>query len=516
MNAEIPETLAGKVHRQVIASMVAVRAGRSRGSGVFVGENEVVTNCHVIDTGEVIDIFPATPGPDSTSAAGRIVAALDCDLCLLKVDGLSGEPATIGDAEKLRLGDSVFAVGFPEYPSETLSSGIISRLSSEEDIFPKPEIQTTAPFHFGMSGGGLFNEAGELIGIPALSEGRGENKNLAVSARHVSQLRENADFEEFWHSTLPNALSAPNPHQLRNIAHGIAQPSNDPLRAAYNWQDIGCEEAKAQNYPGAKFALDHMLGKENSEDVEVRDAVAAAASEIYAHLGIFDKALRHAEKINDQFLRMEHLAIVAKERARTGDWKAARKILDRIGPVEVDALTPFALANIAEARAETGEVGKALELNEALVPHFPDGLCFCLYVATLASVAASLFRQGGVAGAAAIFNHAEAIAASRINAGTGWDRFALADVASEAADCGDFRRVHKILGQMAEMNNVEFRSDLSYPIQLIQLASEVRTRAKIGDIAGGLDVTKRMPVLDANLCSALVSLTNAMNPMTEE
>ena len=330
MNAEISETLAGKVHRQVIASMVAVRAGRSRGSGVFVGENEVVTNCHVIDTGEVIEIFPATPGPDSTSAAGRIVAALDCDLCLLKVDGLSGEPATIGDAEKLRLGDSVFAVGFPEYPSETLSSGIISRLSSEEDIFPKPEIQTTAPFHFGMSGGGLFNEAGELIGIPALSEGRGENKNLAVSARHVSQLRENADFEEFWHSTLPNALSAPNPHQLRSIAHGIAQPSNDPLRAAYNWQDIGCEEAKAQNYPGAKFALDHMLGKENSEDVEVRDAVAAAASEIYAHLGIFDKALRHAEKINDQFLRMEHLAIVAKERARTGDWKAARKILDRI------------------------------------------------------------------------------------------------------------------------------------------------------------------------------------------
>ncbi|HWW76572.1 MAG TPA: DegQ family serine endoprotease [Pyrinomonadaceae bacterium] len=139
---------------------------RALGSGVVISpDGYIVTNHHVVDGAEQITVeftdrrtFPAKlVGSDQPS-----------DLAVLKVDAKDLPVLTLGDSDKVRVGDVVLAVGNPLGIGQTVTSGIISakgRHTGLSDGSFEDFLQTDAPINQGNSGGALVNTAGELVGI---------------------------------------------------------------------------------------------------------------------------------------------------------------------------------------------------------------------------------------------------------------------------------------------------------------------------------------------------------------
>jgi serine protease Do len=136
------------------------------GSGVIVSKDGyILTNNHVIAGAQTITV--TLPGRREPLTAKLIGADPKSDLAVLKVDDAGTLPAvTLGDSDKIEVGDIVLAIGNPFGVGQTVTSGIISArgrgvgLTDYEDY-----IQTDASINPGNSGGALVDAHGKLIGI---------------------------------------------------------------------------------------------------------------------------------------------------------------------------------------------------------------------------------------------------------------------------------------------------------------------------------------------------------------
>ena len=139
---------------------------RALGSGVVVrADGYIVTNHHVVDGAEQITVEFTDR---RTSPAKLVGTDQPSDLAVLKVEAKDLPVLTLGDSDKVRVGDVVLAVGNPLGIGQTVTSGIISAKGRRTDISDgsfEDFIQTDAAINQGNSGGALVNAAGELIGI---------------------------------------------------------------------------------------------------------------------------------------------------------------------------------------------------------------------------------------------------------------------------------------------------------------------------------------------------------------
>ena len=178
-----PEQVFSRASRSVVIVYAADSDQKivGRGSGVVVAQDLLVTNCHVIARGK---IFLA--GRRQERVRARLVAYDgDQDLCALVARGLDVAPARMGDADAVRVGQRVYAVGTPEGFELTFSEGIISGL---REAASGRYVQITAPISEGSSGGGLFDSEGRLIGITTFIFSPGQNLNFAAPADWVLDL----------------------------------------------------------------------------------------------------------------------------------------------------------------------------------------------------------------------------------------------------------------------------------------------------------------------------------------
>ena len=141
------------------------------GSGVLIGENEaenksyIITNYHVIDGADQI-VVRLRNGKEYEAIALCGDADFDIAVLTISVGGLSY--ATLGSSKNLQVGEEVVAIGNPlGQLGGTVTDGIISALDRNViiDHHRMTLLQTNAAINPGNSGGGLFNMAGELIGI---------------------------------------------------------------------------------------------------------------------------------------------------------------------------------------------------------------------------------------------------------------------------------------------------------------------------------------------------------------
>jgi S1-C subfamily serine protease len=156
------------------------RAGRVQGAGsgvVFTEDGFVLTNAHVVDRfTEGTAAFA-----DGTAAPFRVIGADPLsDLAVVRVDGPTPPPATLGEASALRVGQLVVAVGNPLGLAGTVTAGVVSALGRSlptrsgsavriiEDV-----IQTDAALNPGNSGGALADSRGEVVGINTAVAGSG-------------------------------------------------------------------------------------------------------------------------------------------------------------------------------------------------------------------------------------------------------------------------------------------------------------------------------------------------------
>lgn len=136
------------------------------GSGVMISEDGyIITNAHVISGASQIKVRTS----DKTEYEAELIGSdTKSDIAVLKIEATGLTPAVIGDSDKLVVGEFTLAVGNPMGTlGGTVTNGIISALN--RDITVKGQtmnlLQTNAAVSPGNSGGGLFNEKGELIGI---------------------------------------------------------------------------------------------------------------------------------------------------------------------------------------------------------------------------------------------------------------------------------------------------------------------------------------------------------------
>lgn len=135
------------------------------GSGFIISpEGEIVTNHHVVDGAETVTVKLA----DGRSFEAKVVGSDPMtDIALLKVETDEALPAvSFGKSADMRAGDEVIAVGNPFGLGGTVTSGIVSATSRDIHSGPFDDfIQTDAAINKGNSGGPLFNNAGEVIGV---------------------------------------------------------------------------------------------------------------------------------------------------------------------------------------------------------------------------------------------------------------------------------------------------------------------------------------------------------------
>ena len=170
---------ASEVFRRAAPSVVVVLAVDERdqtkgtGGGVVVAQDRLITNCHVSDTAALIYVKR-----DGQRVKARVIErATDKDLCLLQAPTGNAPVARLRRSSDLQIGDTVYAIGNPQGLDQSLSPGLISQLRQTETGLL---VQITAPISPGSSGGGLFDEAGLLIGITVGQLKDAQNLNFAI------------------------------------------------------------------------------------------------------------------------------------------------------------------------------------------------------------------------------------------------------------------------------------------------------------------------------------------------
>jgi len=135
------------------------------GSGFIIDRNgTILTNYHVVDGAQKISVTLS----DGKSYDAKVIGKdQKTDIAVIKIDAGQDLPAvTLGDSDRLDVGEWVMAIGNPFGLDHTVTSGIVSAKGRQIGAGPYDNfIQTDASINPGNSGGPLINLRGEVVGI---------------------------------------------------------------------------------------------------------------------------------------------------------------------------------------------------------------------------------------------------------------------------------------------------------------------------------------------------------------
>ena len=132
------------------------------GSGfVLSSDGYILTNAHVVDGADELIVTLV----DKREFKGKVVGEdRRTDVALIKIDANNLAPVKIGDAQSLKVGEWVMAIGSPYGLDNTVTAGIVSAKQRETGDY-LPFIQTDVAINPGNSGGPLINMRGQVVGI---------------------------------------------------------------------------------------------------------------------------------------------------------------------------------------------------------------------------------------------------------------------------------------------------------------------------------------------------------------
>jgi serine protease Do len=208
---------------------------RGTGSGVLIDKaGFVVTNAHVVErAGKVTVSFESGKGL-SAKVVGRDPMT---DVAVVKIEKPPANlvVARLGDAQKLRIGEWVLAVGSPLGMHQTVTSGIVSGLGRTGNGFQftsgqrvRDYIQTDAKINPGNSGGPLINLSGEVVGINTLiNVGPGGSYGFAIPINQVRDvattlMKEGRMHYAYLGVTISDVENAP-PELQQHLGKGVTE-----------------------------------------------------------------------------------------------------------------------------------------------------------------------------------------------------------------------------------------------------------------------------------------------------
>ncbi len=380
--AIFPGTADGKsakeVFTEVSGSVVIVVAldireqQTAQGSGVVVGRNDVITNCHIVSDAEEVAVRQAadTRRRETYRLKAELVARNEeRDLCLLFVEELSeppaAPPALLGSAQAVSVGEDVYAIGAPRGMELSLSRGIVSQLRGDYGKRAAPLIQTDAAISPGSSGGGLFNGQGELIGITTfkISGGGSEGLSFALPVEWVKDIVKSSIAARSTALEQAACFWSPTAHCLLAIAQRSVRRIESTPDRAKALSKIAHLQAKIGNGAAARttFAFAKRTAKQISDTSSLfsrRNYSLSDIAETQAKTGDTDGALQTARLIEDAPDRARALSGIAETQAKTGDTDGA---LQTARLIEDAPDRARALSGIAETQAKAGDPGGALQ-----------------------------------------------------------------------------------------------------------------------------------------------------------
>ncbi|MEO8401690.1 MAG: S1C family serine protease [Gammaproteobacteria bacterium] len=238
--ASPPQSSAQKVYTRASNSIFTIygvepdgeNKGVALGSAVAIDKNILATNCHVALTGTYLVVYI-----NDTRKRGELYYYDQRnDLCLVKIPGIVFTPVNIRQSSTVSIGEEVFAIGNPKGYEKTISRGIISNKFTFKNTVI---LQTDAAISPGSSGGGLFDENGNLIGITFLKdESKGsEGLGFAIPTEFIlaAMEQEKPSISEE-QPTINQSIKQSNQVQSSSLTKSESnknQPSNNITRIAY-------------------------------------------------------------------------------------------------------------------------------------------------------------------------------------------------------------------------------------------------------------------------------------------
>jgi S1-C subfamily serine protease len=182
--------VAATVGPSVAAVTIADTESRHRGSGsavIFTGDGFLVTNAHVVGGHRRGTARFSDGSTTSVEVIGRDPLS---DLAVLRAAGTTPPPAQLGDANKLRVGQLVVAVGNPLGLAGSVTAGVVSALGRSMPVSDRGRavrviddvIQTDAALNPGNSGGALAVSDGTVVGINTAVAGVGLGLAIPINA----------------------------------------------------------------------------------------------------------------------------------------------------------------------------------------------------------------------------------------------------------------------------------------------------------------------------------------------
>jgi serine protease Do len=224
------------------------------GSGFVIDSKEglILTNYHVVDGANQIDVTVGTPdGAHQTMTAKVIGKAPDFDVALVKTERpLDVQALPLGDSDHLRVGEWVMAIGNPFGLSQSMSVGIISG-KHREDLNPSGHggiydfLQTDASINPGNSGGPLVDMNGRVIGMNTAISAQGSGIGFAIPSSMLSHifpsLKDKGELSRSWIGV-----------QVQNLTPELAKSYGLPSTSGALVADIvpGSPAQKAGVQPG--------------------------------------------------------------------------------------------------------------------------------------------------------------------------------------------------------------------------------------------------------------------------
>jgi serine protease Do len=198
--ANLKKTTIEKCVEAFSEAVVKVSSPAGVGSGFFINEEGyLITNYHVIEKETKIEVTmfqKVKDGFEKKNFKNVKIEAINpfVDLALLKVEDLGDTKvkyAYLGDIDKIKVGEKVFAIGNPLGLERTVTDGVISTINRAFEGLVY--IQTNADINPGNSGGPLFNLAGEVIGVTNMGYIFFGGLGFAIPVDYVKHFIENRD-----------------------------------------------------------------------------------------------------------------------------------------------------------------------------------------------------------------------------------------------------------------------------------------------------------------------------------
>ena len=240
------------------------------GSGFIIsGDGLIVTNNHVIDGATTVTVKFADGSEHEATVVGADPLT---DIALLDIEGTGLPTVAFGSSDAMRVGDEVIAVGNPFGLGGTVTTGIVSAKDRNINAGPFDEfIQTDAAINRGNSGGPLFNDQGEVIGVnTAIFSPNGGSAGIGFAvpsdlvSKIVADLQDDGQIDRGWLGV-----------QIKPVSEDVAEVLG--LDAGQGTQ---VEEVIAGT-PAEKAGLkagDIVLSFDGTDIKEARDLTRAVAS----------------------------------------------------------------------------------------------------------------------------------------------------------------------------------------------------------------------------------------------